>query len=306
MPSLIGHKRQGFTFRGHTLVWHNQTPGTAFFRSGYSSTGTRLSKEKMTERMGNFIKEVIRQIHEGWPGLLSAFDVVNEAVNDDGTDRTNSEWYQTFGDNTYIKKAFEFARKYTVQYNESQIKLYYNDYNTSNPNKADGIVRVCGPIFHAGNLDGIGMQEHDANNSPTAEQWIATYNKFDTICTEMAVTELDVTTGSANPSAAVLQTQANQYGQLFKCFVERSYFSGRGKIINVSKDGLNDQWTFKTNQSSSLWNASDQCKPAFFAVADVGTYYNGIDSLVTKTDSLDENEYTLIHGIILLQPYFCK
>jgi hypothetical protein len=62
-------ERQGFTFRGHTLVWHNQNPGTAFFRSGYTTGGTRLSKEKMTERMENFIKEVIRIIHEGWPGL---------------------------------------------------------------------------------------------------------------------------------------------------------------------------------------------------------------------------------------------
>ena len=284
-------QRQGFTFRGHTLVWHNQTPGTAFFRTGYSSTGTRLTKEKMTERMGNYIKEVIRILHEGWPGLLSAYDVVNEAVNDNGTDRTNSEWYETFGDNSYITKAFEFARQYTTQYGETQIKLYYNDYNTSNPSKADGIVRICGPIFRAGYLDGIGMQEHDANYSPTAEQWIATYNKFDTVCTEMAVTELDVTTGSANPSPSVLQTQANQYGQLFKCFVERSYLSGRGKIINVSKDGLNDQWTFKTNQSSSLWDSQDQCKPAFYAVANVGIYYNMLDSLITYADSLKEEGY---------------
>ena len=75
-------KRQGFTFRGHTLVWHNQNPGPAFFRSGYKTDGAVLSKEEMTERMGNFIKEVIRIIHEGWPGLLTAMDVVNEAVND--------------------------------------------------------------------------------------------------------------------------------------------------------------------------------------------------------------------------------
>ena len=286
-------KRQGFTFRGHTLVWHNQTPGTAFFRTGYSSTGARLSKEIMTQRMENYIKEVIRNIHEGWPGLLSAYDVVNEAVNDDGTDRTSSEWYQTFGDNSYIMKAFEFARFYTVQYGETQIKLYYNDYNTFNPQKADGIVRICGPIFHAGYLDGIGMQEHDAITSPTAAQWIITYNKFDTVCTQMAVTEFDVTTGSANPSSSVLMQQANQYGQLFKCFVERSYFSGRGKIINVSKDGLNDQWTFKTNQSSSLWDSNDQCKPAFYAVANVGLNYNKLDSLISAADSLNENEYTV-------------
>ncbi|MCX7798004.1 MAG: endo-1,4-beta-xylanase [Melioribacter sp.] len=285
-------KRQGFTFRGHTLIWHSQTPAE-FFRSGYTMNGPRLSKEKMIKRMENYIKEVIRLIHEGWPGLLSAMDVVNEAVNDNGTDRTtDSEWYLTFGDNSYIMKAFEFTRKYTIEYGETQIKLYYNDYNTHLPAKADGIVRICKPIYQAGYLDGIGMQEHDALTSPTAAQWIASYNKFYPICNEMAVTELDVTTSSANPSAFVLQQQANQYAQLFKCFVERSYFSGRGKIISVSKDGLNDQYTFKTNQSSSLWDSRNQCKPAFYAVVSVGINYNKLDSLIAYSDSLKENEYT--------------
>ena len=284
-------KRQGFTFRGHTLVWHNQTPGTAFFRTGYSSTGTRLTKEKMTDRLENYIKEVIRTIHEGWPGLLSAYDVVNEAVNDNGTDRTVSEWYETFGDNSYIMKAFEFARKYTEQYGETQIKLYYNDYNTATASKADGIVRICGPIFRAGYLDGIGMQEHDAYNNPTASQWIATYNKFDTICTQMTVTEFDVKPSSNTLSSSVLTTQANQYAQLVKCFVERSYFSGRGKIISVCKDGLNDQWAFVAK--ASLWDANDQCKPAFYAVANIGINYNKLDSLISAADSLNENEYTV-------------
>jgi len=285
-------KRQGFTFRGHTLVWYSQTPGTGFFCTGYSSTGVRLSKDKMTQRMENYIKEMIRQLHVGWPGLLSAFDVVNEAITDAGADRTTeSDWYVTFGDNTYIAKAFEFARKYTQLYNETQIKLYYNDYNTTISAKADGIVRLVTPIFQAGNLDGIGMQEHDANGSPSAAAFIATYNKFAPICTEMAVTELDVTTGSATPTADQLQTQANQYGLLFKCFVERSYKSGRGKIINVSKDGLNDTYTFKTNQSSSIWDGNDQCKPAFYAVANVGLSYNALDSVITYARTIQRGAY---------------
>jgi endo-1,4-beta-xylanase len=288
-------KRQGFTFRGHTLVWHNQTPGTGFFRTGYSATGNRLTKDQMTIRLENYIKEVIRIIHEGWPGVLSAFDVVNEAINDNGTDRTtDSEWWVTFQDNTYIMKAFEFARKYTKVYGETQIKLYYNDYNTYVTSKADGIVRLCGPIFRAGFLDGLGMQEHDGLTYPTASQWIATYNKYDTVCTEMAVTELDVTTGSGTntPSAAILSQQANQYGQLFKCFVERSYKSGRGKIISVSKDGLNDQYTFVTNQASSLWDAQNQCKPAFYAVANIGRNYNALDSLIKYASFLTQGTYT--------------
>ncbi|OGU52984.1 MAG: hypothetical protein A2080_05125 [Ignavibacteria bacterium GWC2_36_12] len=280
-------QRQGFTFRGHTLVWHNQTPGTAFFRTGYSATGERLNQEKMTRRMGNYIKEIIRLLHEDWPGLLSAMDVVNEAVNDDGSDRTaNNEWYTTYGDLSYIMKAFEFTRQYTTEYGETQIKLYYNDYSTHLSNKANGIVRVCGPIFRAGYLDGIGMQDHDNNSSPTAAAWIASYNKFDTICTEMSVTELDVNPG--NPPNYT--TQANQYAQLLKCFVERSYRSGRGKIINVSKDGLNDQYAFVAN--ASLWDAQNKCKPAFFAVVDVGLNYNALDSLIVYADTLEESDYT--------------
>lgn len=286
-------KRQGFTFRGHTLVWHSQTPAT-FFRSGYTGTGARLSKEKMIQRMDHYMKEVFRLIHEGWPGLLSAMDVVNEAVNENGSDRTtDSEWFTTFGDNSYLLKAFELARKYATEFGETQIKLYYNDYNTNTPAKADGIVRICTPIFQAGYLDGIGMQEHDSNTAPGAAEWIASYNKFAPICTEMAVTELDVTTGSATPTASILARQANQYGQLFKCFVERSYFSGRGKIISVSKDGLNDQYTFKTNQSSSLWDSMNKCKPAFYAVANIGLYYNALDSLLAYAGGLTQNEYTV-------------
>jgi hypothetical protein len=189
-------------------------------------------------------------------------------------------------------KAFEFTRMHCTEYGETQMKLYYNDYNTHSPLKADGIARLVAPIYQAGFLDGIGMQEHDAINSPSAVQWITSYNKFEPVCNEMAVTELDVTTGFANPSPSVLATQANQYGQLFKCFVERSFFSGRGKIINVSKDGLNDTYTFKTNQSSSLWNGQNQCKPAFYAVVDVGNNYNTLDSLIAYSDTLQENNYT--------------
>ncbi len=284
-------QRQGFTFRGHTLVWHgNQTPN-AFFRSGYTTGGARLTKEKMTVRMEHYIKEVIRLIHEGWPGLLSAIDVVNEAVTDAGADRsTESEWYVTFGDNSYIMKAFEFAHKYTALYGEHQIKLYYNDYNTSLPAKATKIAQICSPIFRAGYLDGIGMQEHDATTSPSAEAWIASYNKFDTVCAEMSVTELDVRPASTPLNDSLLVLQANQYGQLFKCFVERSYRSGRGKIINVSKDGLNDASAFVAN--ASLWDSQNKCKPAFFAAVGVGLNYNALDSLIAYAETLEESRFT--------------
>ncbi len=103
------------------------------------------------------------------------------------------------------------------------------------------------------------MQEHDSTTSPTAEAWIASYKKFDTVCTEMSVTELDVKPARTPLNDSLLTLQANQYGQLFKCFVERSYFSGRGKIINVSKDGLNDTSAFVAY--ASLWDSITSASP---------------------------------------------
>jgi len=286
-------QRQGFTFRGHTLVWHNQTP-TQFFYSGYTTSGARLTKAQMTVRLGNYIEEIVRLVHAGWPGMLSAIDIVNEAIDDNtgAVRRTGNDWFTTFGDTTYVMTAFQFARQYTALYGENQIKLYYNDYNSEIASKADGIVRLCTPIFQAGYLDGIGMQEHNNLSTPTAQTFIASYNKFAAVSSEISITELDVATGSASPSASVLVTQANQYAMLFKCFVERSAGSGRGKIVNVSKDGLNDAYTFQANQSSSLWDANNKCKPAFFAVARVGQYYDGLDSLLRFADTLSQNRYT--------------
>jgi endo-1,4-beta-xylanase len=283
-------QRQGFVFRGHTLVWHNQTPGTAFFRTGYSSSGERLSPERMNERMRNYIREVIRLLHEDWPGMVNAMDVVNEAVADNGTFRTsNNEWYDVYGDNSYVMKAFEYTREATEYYGETQMMLYYNDYNTHSSAKADGIVELLTPVWEAGLLDGIGMQHHDQRTSPNAQQFINSYDKFYPICNEMAITELDV-----NPQSGItdfiLQQQANQYAMLFKLFIERSAGSGRGKIVNVSKDGLNDQYAFVAN--ASLWDANNQVKPAFWAVVDVGLHYNALDSLIAHADSLDESDYT--------------
>lgn len=284
-------RRHGFVFRGHTLVWHNQTPGTAFFRQGYSPTGERLSPELMTERMRNYIREVIRLLHEGWPGMVIAMDVVNEAVFDNGEFRTSdNEWYETFGDHSYVKKAFKFAREATQLYGETQMMLYYNDYNTHIAAKADGIVQLLTPIWDAGYLDGIGMQHHDQRTSPSADQFISSYEKFYPICSEMSITELDVNPQSSHITDFILQQQANQYAMLFKLFVERSARSGRGKIVNVTKDGLNDQWAFVAN--ASLWDANNQVKPAFWAVADVGIHYNALDSLITYAESLSEVNYT--------------
>ncbi len=296
-PDLIAQldwaKRHGFGFRAHTLVWHSQTP-TEFFRTGYTSDGTYVSRDIMTKRMEWYIKEIIRQLHEGWPGMVQAVDVVNEAIDDRSgkVRRSKNDWFIVYGDERYVSYAFEFARKYSTGYGESQMKLYYNDYNTHSAGKADGIVALLEPIYRAGNLDGIGMQEHDNILSPTAEAWVASYDKFDAICNEMAITEIDVSTSAKTnyPSALILEQQANQYASLFKLFLERSARSGRGKIVNVSKDGLNDEYTFVVNQSSSLWDTNFQAKPAYFALVDLTAAWKELNRLIDRAEEATRTE----------------
>jgi endo-1,4-beta-xylanase len=282
-------KRQGFVFRGHTLVWHSSAP-IEFFREGYRADGERVSRDVMAQRLDSYITSMFALIHEKWPGMLVAMDVVNEVI-DDGTGRvrtSGNEWYATFGDDSYVRLAFESAARNRAALGETQMKLYYNDYNTQIPRKADGIVALCAPLHSAGLLDGIGLQDHDRVGQITVAGWIASYDKYAAACDEISVTEFDVAAGSANPDAAASARHANLYAALFKAFMDRSAFSGRGKIVSVSKDGLNDAMTFVMNQSTSLWDAKNQCKPAFYAVVGMAQSYNALTVLIAQASALTQ------------------
>ena len=101
----------GLKLRGHTLVWHSQTPEW-FFHKDYNVDKSLVSKDVMRQRMESYIKKVLTYCQENYPGVVYAWDVVNEAVNDDGTMRTSSNWYKVYGDAGYVTDAFTFARKY--------------------------------------------------------------------------------------------------------------------------------------------------------------------------------------------------
>jgi GH35 family endo-1,4-beta-xylanase len=106
--------------RGHTLVWHSQTPGW-FFREGFSSSGAVVSKAVMSQRMESYIKNMFALIYKDYPNLdLYAYDVVNEAASESGSPRTagsdagsgQSMWVQVYGNNSFVEEAFTHARKY--------------------------------------------------------------------------------------------------------------------------------------------------------------------------------------------------
>ena len=92
--------------------------------------------------MENYIRQVMEHFHgeeSEFRGMIYAWDVVNEAINDtDGGLRTDSSWFRVFYKDTFIEEAFVYANRYAP----AEVKLFYNDYNEKKKKKADGICRM--------------------------------------------------------------------------------------------------------------------------------------------------------------------
>src|SRR5512145_2348257 len=112
---------------GHVLVWHSQTPDWVF----QDSLGNPLTRDALLARMKDHIFTVVSH----FKGKVKGWDVVNEAVNDDGSIR-KSKWYEIIGED-YIQKAFEYAHEA-----DPDAELYYNDYNNELRVKRDGVMPI--------------------------------------------------------------------------------------------------------------------------------------------------------------------
>ena len=178
--------------RGHVLVWHSQTPEW-FFHEEYNVDKPYVDQQTMLARMENYIRQVMEH-YEGedseYKGMIYAWDVVNEAVNDtDGGIRTDSSWFRVFNNADFVEQAFVYANRYAP----AHIKLFYNDYNDTNPKKADGICRLIEQIKAnpEARIDGMGMQGHyDMDFSDVLFKQSA--KKYAAVVDEIQITELDL------------------------------------------------------------------------------------------------------------------
>lgn len=163
---------------GHVLVWHSQTPDWVF----EDENGNPLDREGLLARMKDHITTIVTR----YKGRINGWDVVNEALNEDGSLR-ESKWYNIIGED-FIAKAFEYAHEA-----DPDAELYYNDYNMFNAAKADGAVRVVKAIQEQGiPVTGIGMQGHyGINGNPPASEVEASIIKFGELGI-VAITELDI------------------------------------------------------------------------------------------------------------------
>lgn len=241
----------GMTVRGHTLVWHSQTPNWIFYKD-YKVGGELADRELMLKRMENYIKSVMEWTTENYPGLISAWDVVNEAAADNGGMR-KSLWYETIGDD-YISKAFEFARKYAPE----DAKLFYNDYNSYMTGKQKDILEFLKPIAEAGNIDGMGMQTHINTGINPTMYMIALKKYQEELGVEIHITELDVGTQKNGDWEKV---QGDYYRDFMQRLVE---LRKEGvPITSVTLWGVTDALSWRAAEFPLLFNADLSKKPAF-------------------------------------------
>jgi len=263
---------------GHCLVWHSQTPRWVF----QNEAGEPLTREALLARMHDHITTVVGR----YKGRVGGWDVVNEALNEDGTMR-QSPWYKIIGDD-FLLKAFQFAHEA-----DPKAELYYNDYNLENEAKRKGGVELIRKLKAAGApITGVGLQGHDKMDWPTAKQESDTIEAFAALGMRVNISELDVdvlprttaqntadvsatTAGNAqsNPFTAGLpedkqQALAQRYGELFDVFVKHHASMDRITFWGVTDA---DSWlnNFPTRGRTNyplLFDRQGKPKPAFDAV----------------------------------------
>lgn len=163
---------------GHTLVWHSQTPEWVF----EDDDGDPVGREALIERMRDHIHTVVGR----YKGRVNGWDVVNEALNDDGTLR-DSPWRRIIGDD-YLLKAFQFAHEA-----DPEAELYYNDFGIENQTKRKGAIELLKELQAAGvPLTGVGIQEHVNLVWPAVELVDAAIADYAALGLKVMITELDV------------------------------------------------------------------------------------------------------------------
>jgi endo-1,4-beta-xylanase len=255
---------------GHTLVWHQQTPAWVF----QGADGTPVDRETLLARMRDHIHTVVGR----YKGKIHGWDVVNEAIDEDGALR-KAPWRDGIGDD-YVAKAFEFAREA-----DTNAELYYNDYNLEKPAKRAGVIRLVKDLRARGlRVDGIGNQAHWRLETPTIAEIEEALVDLHSTGLKVMYTELDINLlpnagrgadpAVANPYTTGLpdekqQELAKRYADIFGVIVKH-----RDSVSRVTFWGLSDadSWLNRGRMNYPLlWDRQRQAKPAFQAVVDVLT-----------------------------------
>ncbi len=258
---------------GHTLVWHGQVPRWTF----QDDSGEPLTRDALLARMKEHITAVVGR----YKGRIKGWDVVNEALNENGTLR-NSQWLKIIGEGKpeqkydHIAKAFEYAHQA-----DPDVELYYNDYNLDTSKaKCNGVVEIVKYLKSKGlRIDGVGIQCHAGLNYPDKKTLEYSIAALAATGVKVMITELDVRTqtrgyrgadisrinreSTSDSNAETQQVQqklAQKYAELFAVFIKH-----KKDISRVTFWGVYDKTSW-IGGSPLLFDRNYQPKQAFDVV----------------------------------------
>src|SRR5712691_9004666 len=185
--------------RGHNLAWYNDLPA-------WLTSGNFTRDDLIAILRDHIMTEVTR-----YRGQVNIWDVVNEAVGDDGNLRA-SIWLRGIGPG-YIDMAFQWAHEANPQ-----ARLFYNDYGGEGlGRKSDAIYTLVKGLLQRGvPFDGVGLQMHiSLDRYPNAQDVLANMQRLAALGLEVQITEMDVKTqDDARPMQAKLAAEAQLYGEM--------------------------------------------------------------------------------------------
>lgn len=237
---------------GHTLIWHSQTPKWVFEHED----GTPLTRDELLARIKDHIFTVVGR----YKGRVHGWDVVNEAINEDGTLR-DSKWRKIIGDD-FIEKAFQWAHEA-----DPDAELYYNDYNMWYAGKRDRVVELVNEMKEKGiQINGIGMQGHWGLDYPPMDEADAALSAYAVTGLNIMITELDMAvlplpgdnTGAEISQNFELKKKLNPYPdglpdsmQVVQTnrFVEyfRLFNKYKDNVTRVTLWGISDRFSWRNN-----------------------------------------------------------
>ncbi len=168
----------GMTITGHCLIWHSQCAPWFFT----DKDGKQVSADVLKQRMKDHIYTVVGR----YKGRIHGWDVVNEAIVEDGSYR-KSKFYEILGEE-FIPWAFQCAHEA-----DPNAELYYNDYGMTNPGRQEGVIKMVKQLKERGlRIDAVGMQGHMGMDYPTLEEFENSMLAYAALGVKVMITEWDM------------------------------------------------------------------------------------------------------------------
>lgn len=244
-------EKNNLVITGHTLIWHSQL--SPWFC--VDEKGNNVSPEVLKERMKDHITTIVKR----YKGRIKGWDVVNEAIEDDGSYR-KSKFYEILGEE-YIPLAFQYAHEA-----DPDTELYYNDFSMANSGKRAGVVKMVKDLKKRGiRIDAVGMQGHIGMDYPKVSEFEKSMLAFAETGVKVMITELDLT---------VLPTPRQNIGAEVSASFEYK------KEMNPYPDGLPEDvskaWTKRMNDFFLLFLKHQDIitRVTLWGVTDLDTWRN--------------------------------